>query len=222
MALPKRELGDDFNAVCSAVLAGSSVLVKGDAGEVKEFARAVYEEFVVQLDAAITIYKGSGKQFYQTIAFQLKIPTEDEKGKPLTTNALKEEILENCHSDTLLVFPEAQRLTVGIRYWLSDLIGEGVRIACFTTANLKRDFFSELLEFKLKSIRAFEKKEGKLEEGQYIVIMPVFRSILLAFLVVQLTALMNLNKAVSVIGGICYVTRTLLLQFEKAHSGRKN
>jgi hypothetical protein len=44
------------------------------------------------------------------IAMQLDCPTEDERARPLTVDALKEEILVNCGEDTLLIFPEAMGL----------------------------------------------------------------------------------------------------------------
>ena len=100
--------------------------------------------------SAIATYKGSIKKFYQAIAFQLDIPTEDERDKPLTVDALKEEILVNCGEDTLLIFPEAKRLTTSIRYWLEDLLSNGVKIVCLAVANPGRDIFLEMLEIELE------------------------------------------------------------------------
>ena len=74
---------------------------------------------------AIATYKGSFKKFFQAIAFQLDITTTEtqynKNGDPtgekdLTVDALKEEILENSGEDTLLIFPEAKRLTTSIRW----------------------------------------------------------------------------------------------------------
>ena len=62
---------------------------------------------------------------------QLGCPTEDERDKPMTVDALKEEILVNSGENTLLVFPEAKRLTTSIRYWLEDMISAGARVVCF-------------------------------------------------------------------------------------------
>ncbi|BAU66115.1 hypothetical protein STA3757_35170 [Stanieria sp. NIES-3757] len=62
-------------------------------------------------------------------AFQLDIPTTEtqynKNGDPsgekdLTVDALKEEILVNSGEDTLLILPEAKRLTTSIRYWDED------------------------------------------------------------------------------------------------------
>lgn len=50
---------------------------------------------------------------------------------------------------TLLVLPEAKRLTTGRRYWLEDLMSEGVRISCFAPVNPGRDIFLEMLEIEL-------------------------------------------------------------------------
>ena len=65
-------------------------------------------------------------------------------------DALKEEIGENCGDNTLLIFPEAKRLTTGIRYWLEDLIASGVRVVCFAVANPGKDIFLEMLEVELE------------------------------------------------------------------------
>ena len=72
---------------------------------------------------------------------QLGCPTEDENDKAMTVDALKEEILVNSNENTLLVFPEAKRLTTSIRYWLEDMISAGVRVVCFAVANPGRDIF---------------------------------------------------------------------------------
>jgi hypothetical protein len=40
------------------------------------------------------------------IAMQLDCPTENEQNRPLTVDALKQEILENAGEDTLLIFPD--------------------------------------------------------------------------------------------------------------------
>ena len=130
---------------------GHSVLVLGEAGTGKsEFAQALYETFLGEFDCAIATYKGSSKKFFASIAFQLDIPTENEDGKPLTMDALKDEIAENCGDNTLLIFPEAKRLTTGIRYWLEDLIASGVRVVCFAVANPGKDIFLEMLEVELE------------------------------------------------------------------------
>ncbi|AOX04725.1 hypothetical protein BJP34_35695 (plasmid) [Moorena producens PAL-8-15-08-1] len=123
----------------------------GEAGVGKgEFAQGLYEELLGEFSAAIAIYKGSGKKFFQALAFQLHIPTENDEGKPLTMDQLKEEIASNCNDSTLLIFPEAKRLTTGIRYWLEDLMASGVRVVCLAVANPGRDIFLEMLEIELE------------------------------------------------------------------------
>ncbi len=148
---PWRELREEFEKVGAAVRSGHSVLVLGEAGSGKsEFAQALYETFLGEFDCALAIYKGSSKKFFASIAFQLDIPTENSDGKPLTMDALKDEIGENCDENTLLIFPEAKRLTTGIRYWLEDLIANGVRVVCFAVANPGKDIFLEMLEVELE------------------------------------------------------------------------
>ena len=146
----RRELGEQFDKVCAAVRSGHSVIVLGEAGTgTIDFAQSLYEEMLGDFHAAIAIYKGSLKNFFKTIAFQLDIPTENEDGKQLTVDQLKEEIAANCNEETLLIFPEAKRLTTSIRYWLEDAIANGVTIVCFGAANPGKDIFLEMLEIEL-------------------------------------------------------------------------
>ncbi len=102
-----------------------------------------------ELNSAIATYKGSIKKFFIAIAMQLGCPTENDEGKPMTVDALKEEILVNSGEDTLLIFPEAKRLTTSIRYWLEDMISAGARVVCFAVANPGRDIFLDMLEIEL-------------------------------------------------------------------------
>jgi hypothetical protein len=148
---PSRELGEQFNKVCDAVRAGHSVLVTGEAGAgLGDFALSLHEEFNGEFQTAIATYKGSIKRFFIAIAMQLGCPTHDDNDKAMTVDALKEEILINIGEDTLLIFPEAKRLTTSIRYWLEDLIGNGVKIVCFAAANPGRDIYLEMLEIELE------------------------------------------------------------------------
>jgi len=65
-------------------------------------------------------------------------------------DGLKEEIAQNVNEDTLLIFPEAKRLTTGIRYWLEDLIEAGVKIVCLAAVNLGRDIFLQMIEIEME------------------------------------------------------------------------
>ena len=81
---------------------------------------------------------------------QLDCPTHDDNEKALTVDALKEEILVNSGENTLLILPEAKRLSTSIRYWLEDLMSEkGVSVVCFAVANPGRDIFLEMIEIEL-------------------------------------------------------------------------
>ena len=64
----------------------------------------------------------------------------------MTLDELKEEIALNIPADALLLFPEAKRLTTGIRFWLEDL---NCRICCFAVANPNRDIFLDMVEIEL-------------------------------------------------------------------------
>ncbi len=81
---------------------------------------------------------------------QLGCPTENDQGKALTVDALKEEIMMNAGDNTLLILPEAKRLTTSIRYWLEDAIAQGVKVVCFAVANPSKDIFLEMLEIELE------------------------------------------------------------------------
>jgi hypothetical protein len=108
---------------------------------------------------AIAIYKGSVKKFLETIAFELDIPTTEtkynSKGEPtgeksLTVDQLKEEIAANCSDETLLILPEAKRLTTSIRFWLEDMMSNGVTVCCIAPVNPAKDIFLEMLEVELE------------------------------------------------------------------------
>ncbi|ELS03446.1 hypothetical protein Xen7305DRAFT_00031700 [Xenococcus sp. PCC 7305] len=113
------------------------------------FAKALFSEMLSEYNCAIATYKGSLKKFFQAIAFNLQIPTEDGNDKPLTVDALKDEILENSGEDTLLILPEAKRLTTSIRYWLEDMMSAGVTVVCLAVVNPKKEIFLEMLEIEL-------------------------------------------------------------------------
>jgi hypothetical protein len=158
------------------IQSGHSALVIGEAGSgIEEFWKAIYKQFEPELTCAIVIYKGSTKVFFKSLAEQLDIPTEavsfneegeDEGGKPLTVDELKEEILSNLTHDTLIILPEAKRLPASVRYWLEDAISNEVRIVCFSPVNPGRDIFLSLLEVELelpddRSIREVMEQEAK-------------------------------------------------------------
>ena len=191
---PKRELGEEFEQICTAIRAGNCLIVLGEAGMgAGEMAEALRETFIEEgVEVAIAIYKGSLKKFFQTVAFQLDIPTTEttynKDGEPigekqLTVDSLKEEILVNCGEGTLLILPEAKRLTTSIRYWLEDFIANGAVVVCFAAANPGRDIFLEMLEIELdlpsdrhirKVMEAEAKKAGlKLSKSKLAELQPL-------------------------------------------------
>mgnify|MGYP006289359869 FL=1 len=123
-----------------------------------DFPDLVRQHFADEMQIATAVYKGSGKLFFQTIAEQLDIPTTEPKldkdgeevgEKPMTMDAIKDEVVENVGGNTLLILPEAKRLTAGIRYWLEDLMEAGVRLCCFAPVNSGKDIFIEMIEIEL-------------------------------------------------------------------------
>jgi hypothetical protein len=150
MATTERGLGTpEFDRVVAAVRQGCNVLMLGEAGSGVEFPQALYAYFAGEFNAAIACYKGSGKLFFQRMAKDLDIPTTNGDDKPLTMDAQKEELLANVGTDTLLILPEAKRLSASIRYWLEDAIAAGVRVVCFASANPGRDIFLDMVEVEL-------------------------------------------------------------------------
>lgn len=123
------------------------------------FPQLVAERFQASC-VATAIYKGSGKQFFVQLAEQLDIPTtaprygrngEVTGEKSMTVDQLKEEILGNVRDGTLVLLPEANRLTKGLRYWFEDLMATGrVRLCCFGAVNPGKDIFLDMLEVELE------------------------------------------------------------------------
>jgi hypothetical protein len=157
------------------IKSGHSALVLGEAGAgCDEFAKALYETLQSEFACAIVTYKGSTKQFFQAIAKQLDIPTEstsfdedgeEEGGKPLTVDELKEEILSNLTDNTLIILPEAKRLPASVRYWLEDAMRVDARLVAFCPINPGRDIFLEMLEIELdlpddRTIRSVMQQEA--------------------------------------------------------------
>jgi len=164
VAQPRRERKElltnqaEFNQVCQAIRAGSSVLVLGEYGSPKsELASALRTE-LDEFASAIASYQGSLKKLLVSLAEQLDIPTAEPRynknGEPvgekaLTADGLKEEIMENVGDATLLILPESQRLPASVRYWLEELLYLGVKLVCFAVANPMKDVFLNLIEIEL-------------------------------------------------------------------------
>lgn len=128
-------------------------------GMVGDMPKQLVNRYASEYAIVSAVYKGSGKRFFVSVAEQLDVPTAeprfDKNGeqigeRALTMDALKDAIAENCNPDTLLILPEAKRLSTGIRYWLEDLMACGVRVVCFAAANPGRDIFLDLLEIELE------------------------------------------------------------------------
>ena len=182
----------------SALGAGRSVIVLGEVGLDADLPQQISDRWDGHF--ATATYKGSGKRFFQQIAWQLEVPTENDEGKPLSMDLLKEEIAMNCNESTLLVFPEAKRLTTGIRYWLEDLIFNGVVVCCCAVVNPKRDIYLKMLEVELelpndKAIRKMMRQEAQtlglqLSESRLAALQPlVGRNPVLAKKTIQQEAL---------------------------------
>ncbi len=130
---------------------GHSVLVLGETGSgVEDLAQVVRDRAEGEFSCALERYKGSTKTFFKGVAEQLEIETQNEKGRDLTVDALKESLLEAACEDWLLVLPEAKRLPASVRFWLEDAIASGVRVVAFSPVNPRRDVFLDMLEVELE------------------------------------------------------------------------
>lgn len=150
---------DGIKRVCAAISSGSSALVLAEAGMIGDMPERLVKLYASEFAIATAIYKGSGKRFFNSIAEQLDIPTTEPRynkdgecvgEKAMSMDVLKDEISDNIGPNTLLIFPEAKRLTTGVRYWLEDAISNGVKVICFAAANPGKDIFLEMLEIELE------------------------------------------------------------------------
>ncbi len=74
----------------------------------------------------------------------------------------------NVGEDTVFVFPEAQRLTTSIRYWLEDCMGQGVTLALFATHAPERDIFLHCGQIQLGLPQQATIRQTMKEEAQAI------------------------------------------------------
>lgn len=141
---------DLFEKICKGIEQKISILVIAEAGMgSEELAQQTYNTFINQRKAIIASYQGGRKTFFQNIANQLNISLTDEKDKFLTIEQLQSEINLKINRETLFIFPQAERLTPGIRFWLEDVIRKGVTLVLFAPKNLKKDIFLHLVDLEL-------------------------------------------------------------------------
>ena len=209
------------------------------------------------------------------MAVQLDIETTEPKynkngeytgDRNLPVEELKESILDNIYDDTILVLPYANRLPTSIRYWLEDLIGNGVTLIAIAPSNPNKDIFLGMVELELelpedKTIRRIMEDEArklglnlsnsKLAElqplagknpmlarkvirneklgltkqnpqhTQYIVVMPIIVSILLAFGIVRFVGMGTGNKGLYIFGGCTLVAGMTLRQLGNVKGAKK-
>lgn len=105
----------------------------------------------------IETYKGSSKRFFLGVAEALDIPTTEPKvnaageeigDRNLPVEELKEAIADNIPKDTLLIIPEARRLTTSIRYWLEEVMDK-LLIVALSVVVPQKDIFLEMLVVEL-------------------------------------------------------------------------
>lgn len=135
---------------------GKSVLGNRLAGDLKN-----------NYSIAIASYRGALKQTLISIAKQLDIPTTNENDKPLSADALREEIALNCSSNTLIICDSAERWSSGLRYWMEGLHQQGVVILLLASRHLEKDIFNDMtLTLPLETVPELEMRSLISEEAQ--------------------------------------------------------
>lgn len=144
------------------------MLVVGELGSgVLDLLRSLHQEF--EGTAAIAPYKGSSKGLLTAIAKQWSIPTtldlDNGKSKAMSVEELKQEILDNCR-DGILILPDGHRIPASTRYWLSDLLSEGVRIVVSAPVHPRKEPYLEFIEidYSLPSDQAV--REAMIDEAR--------------------------------------------------------
>ena len=153
-----------------AIRADQSVLVLGESGLNKlDFLNAVKLE-LPGFDQATVTYAGSLKKLMVGIAQQLGIETTEVKDngseRKLNAEELKEAIADSVNPQTLLIFPESQRLPASVRYWLESLLDSGCKLLCTAIANPRKDLFLHLLEIELSPPSSEEIKAVMADEAR--------------------------------------------------------
>ncbi|PSF35047.1 hypothetical protein C7H19_18070 [Aphanothece hegewaldii CCALA 016] len=142
---------DIFTKIGHGIEQKISILVIGEAGMgMEELAQQIYHTFLPQRKTVIATYQGGRKTFFQSIATQLNIPLTNEKDKFFTIEQLQFEINLNINRQTVFIFPQAERLTQGIRFWLEEVIRKGAIIILFASKNLKKDIFLQMVDLELE------------------------------------------------------------------------
>jgi len=105
------------------------------------------------------------------------VDTTEEKINPegevtgerkLTLEELKEAIRDQVSDDLIFILPEAKRLPAGIRYWLQDLMADGLKLCLFAVTNPSRDIFLETLEIELSPPSDRDIRERMRQEAEQL------------------------------------------------------
>jgi hypothetical protein len=142
-------------------------LVLGESGSGKtSLGQAVVDELDGEFNCAIASYSGSLKKVLGDLAEQLDIPTENEEGKKLTADQLKDEIAINANAKMVLVVDNANRWPASLRYWLEGLMNSGCRLVLLAIHNPGRDIFLKLLPIEIEPPSDLEIREVMQQEAK--------------------------------------------------------
>lgn len=147
----------EIDLVCGALDARQSLLIIGKVGEGKSYFSAKVAEEMSARGWTVWLgkYEGQAKSLLESISARFDIPITIEvmegKEKPMTAIQMKAELLANlARPNWLLIFDDADRIPVSLRYWLESLNAENVRILLVSAPPPPKDIFLKLVRIEMK------------------------------------------------------------------------
>ena len=147
----------EINLICGALEAQQSLLVIGKTGEGKSH---LAEKITDQMSARGWVvwmgkYAGGAKPLLESIALKFDVPIEFEldegRTKPMTALQIRTELTQNlARPKWLLIFDDADRIPVSLRYWLETLNAEGVRLLLISAPPPPKDIFIKLVRIQMQ------------------------------------------------------------------------
>jgi hypothetical protein len=152
--LPKGYRDTEKRRITAALLAGSSLLVVGEAGCGKTFLGEMVQQELIDQGFTLAVPKiGTVKQMLLAIADELGVDTETLEGKPMTSQQLQKAIADWLSSNTaFLILDDAHRFPVSLRCWLEKLHEQEQPMLLLATFPPGRDIFIKLPRIELEAL----------------------------------------------------------------------